>query len=624
MLQYFRSNAKGMLGKIIVSAIVVVFVLWGAESIVSISSSSGAPVTVNGVKISESQIQRLTNMQQMRLQQQFGADATSLFDNGFIRNSVVQSLVQQQIELTAATDAGLAVSDEEVSKTIYSIPGFQKDGKFDKSTFERAAGQAGFSAQEYLAQVRQQIMANQLKAGISDTAFSLSNEVKVASELENQKRTFSYLTLKAADLKSEVNYTDDDLEFYYQEHKEEFVTEDQVDVNYVVLTEQSVADEVSVSEEELKQAYEKYVKAQQDNVSKNVSHILITDDTNTDGKSAKEFAEELKKRIDAGEDFATLAKEYSQDPGSAENGGSLGVMMKGAFVPEFEKAAEQLTAAGQVTEPVKTDFGYHLIKLDSIKTADVESFDSEKEKLRADLVNEKVQDQLLTLKEEISNIAFSSVGLDEIATTYNLEVKDSGLFSRATSSGIFTQQNAQDAAFSDQVVNQNENSEVISLSDGSLAVMALKQFVAGDYQPLEAVKEQIVESVVTEKSKELASKRSKEIVTALKEGKDLASINVDMSWTEVADSGRDNSEVSKPIVDKAFEMAKPEAEGNTYASLDLGTGDTAVVRLESVVQGSEEDSSEDSVGNFLDSIYSESAYQGWMADKTAEADVKIK
>ena len=623
MLEYFRSNAGGMLGKVIVGAIVVVFVLWGAQSIVSISTNSGAPVTVNGIKISENQIQRLTAMQQMRLQQQFGADAASLFGADFIRNSVVQSLIQQQIELSAATKAGLAVSQAAVSKIIYAVPAFQKDGKYDQATFERVTPQYGFTPKDYIDQTKQQIMVDQLKAGISATEFSLDDEISVASKLENQKRTFAYLTIKAADLKSEVKYTDDDLDFYYQEHKDSYMTDDQVDVNYVVMDKQAVADQITVTDDDLQKAYQKYVAAQQANVSKTISHILITEDMDTGGKSAEEFAADLKKQIEAGGDFAALAKKYSQDPGSAQKGGSLGTLTPGIFVPEFEQAASELTTPGQVTDPVKTDFGYHLIKLDSIDKAEVLPFDQQEAKLKEQLINEKVQDKLLSLQEEISNIAFSSTGLDEIAQTYHLDIKDSGLFSRKTAKGIFTQEKIANAAFSDQVVQQNENSEVVSLDDGGLVVMALKQFVAGDYQPLEAVKDKVTAKVVAEKSKDLAIQKSKDVVAALNEGKDLSSLDLKQSWTEVKESGRDNSDVSKPLVDKAFEMPKP-GDKPTYASLELGTGDTSVIRLDAIAEGSQDDNPEESVGNFLDSIYSEASYQGWIADKTAEAKVKIQ
>lgn len=617
MLEFMRSNAKGMLGKVIVFVIVVVFALWGAESIVSISTGGNAPASVNGVDIKESEVQRLTQIQLRNIQEQLGGQVDPAFLNeALVRGNVIQSLINQQLELQSAQEAGLAYSDESVTEMIVESPVFQVDGSFDEETYRRLVSQSGYTPLQYKEVIRQGMMTSHLRSGLVNTAFSLPNEVETVLNLEKQQRSFSYLTLSVEDSKAEVELTDEEIEQYYQVNRNLFKTDEQVKVDYLVLNREWVSRKVTVSEQEIQDAYQVYLNEAQNNQQRFVSHILIS----SDNDNAQELAGEIKSKLDQGADFSELAKEYSDDPGSKDNAGSLGVLQPGVFVPEFEQAANLLAEIGQISEPVKTDFGYHVIKLDSIKTVSVNSFTNERNRLKDQLLTAKVDDELLVLQDELSNIVYSSPKLTEAAEQYELTVESSEFFSRKGGDGIFSNQALVEAAFSDPVLNQSENSEVVTLADGSLAVVRLNEFKPADFQPLEEVRDQVVAQLTVEKARQLVQNKAADQLKQLKQGGTELS-----NWTEVKAADRNFTEVDQPVMTRVFKMPKPDGGQQSFAQVPQANGDITLVALSEVI--TETEKSEDDLENmnaYLASLNSEAEFENWFIAVREESDIDVK
>jgi len=626
MLQFFRSNAKGVLGKTIVGAIVLVFTLWGAQSIVAISTSNDAPVSVNGVDISEYEVSKLTDIQKRNIQAQMGdAYDPSLISDSMIRQSVIQNLVTQELEWQTALDLDMAMSDELVTKVIINTKAFQADGKFDQDTYMRVLGQYGYAPIEYKEMVRQDLVNFQLKRGLLASGFILDHEVDHVSALESQTRDFSVLTITPEQFSDQVSIEADDVEAYYQENKGQFRTEELLSVDYVVLSKDKISESLIVSKTDLDQAYDNYVSQQGGNIDKSIAHILITADSRTDSE-AETLAEELKQRIASGESFADIATEYSDDPGSAASGGELGVYAPGMFVEEFEQAVNSLNTKGDITGPVETDFGYHLIKLTDKAEAEVASFESQETRLRDLVLDRKVSEELLVLKEDLTNLAFSESNLIAIADQFELDIETSELFSRSGGSGLFADTSVVNAAFDLSVVEEDENSEVVTLADGSLMIMHMSDYQDADYKPVDEVSDQIRSVLIQEASAQEAVVTADQLMVDLREADSINSVEVSQNWTDYQQVTRSGSEVSQDILSEVFKMAKPASNSYSLAKVSLADGSVVIIALNQVSEAESQFTEEDMLGieNYLSSLVSEADYEQWFNSVVENAKVNYR
>ena len=626
MLQFFRSNAKGVLGKTIVGAIVLVFTLWGAQSIVAISTSNDAPVSVNGVDISEYEVSKLTDIQKRNIQAQMGdAYDPSLISDSMIRQSVIQNLVTQELEWQTALDLDMAMSDELVTKVIINTKAFQADGKFDQDTYMRVLGQYGYAPIEYKEMVRQDLVNFQLKRGLLASGFILDHEVDHVSALESQTRDFSVLTITPEQFSDQVSIEADDVEAYYQENKGQFRTEELLSVDYVVLSKDKISESLIVSKTDLDQAYDNYVSQQGGNIDKSIAHILITADSRTDSE-AETLAEELKQRIASGESFADIATEYSDDPGSAASGGELGVYAPGMFVEEFEQAVNSLNTKGDITGPVETDFGYHLIRLTDKADAEVASFESQETRLRDLVLDRKVSEELLVLKEDLTNLAFSESNLIAIADQFELDIETSELFSRSGGSGLFADTSVVNAAFDLSVVEEDENSEVVTLADGSLMIMHMSDYQDADYKPVDEVSDQIRSVLIQEASAQEAVVTADQLMVDLREADSINSVEVSQNWTDYQQVTRSGSEVSQDILSEVFKMAKPASNSYSLAKVSLADGSVVIIALNQVSEAESQFTEEDMLGieNYLSSLVSEADYEQWFNSVVENAKVNYR
>jgi len=626
MLQFFRSNAKGVLGKTIVTAIVLVFTLWGAQSIVAISTSNDAPVSVNGVDISEYEVSKLTDIQKRNIQAQLGdAYDPSLISDAMIRQSVLQNLVSQELEWQAALDLGMAMSDEIVTEIIVNTKSFQTDGLFDQDTYTRVLGQYGYAPIEYKEMVRQDLINFQLKRGLLASGFILDHEVDRVSALESQTRDFGVLVISPEQFIGQVSVEADDIEAYYQENKGQFRTDELLSVDYVVLSKDKIAESLVVSDQDIEDAYENYVTQQSGNVDKSIAHILITSESRSDSE-AKSLANSIKQRVDAGESFATLAEEFSDDPGSAASGGELGIYFPGMFVEEFEQAVNSLQSEGDLTGPVKTDFGYHLILLTDISETQVASFESQESRLRNIVLDRKVSDELLVLKEELTNLAFSESGLVGVAEQFELVIETSELFGRSGGAGLFADSSVVSAAFDPSVVEEDENSNVVTLADGSLIIMHMNDYQSSGYKPVAEVSDLISNVLTREASAQEAIKVADRLMVDLAEAGSITAVEVDREWSNYQQVARSGADVPQEILFEVFKMAKPVESNYSLSKVSLTDGSVAIIALNLVAENEPQFTEEDRLGieNYMSSLISEAEYEQWFNGVEENSKVKYR
>ena len=578
MLQNIRDNSQGTIAKIIVGFIIVTFALFGIESIVALGNSEPAPVTVNGVDIEEMEILRLVEMQKNRFRQQFGDSYDeSLFNDGFLRQSAVEQLIEQKVAVTQARELGAYVSTQSIDQAILAAPEFQQDGQFSSDRFKMILRRSALTPLAYRAVLEEQSLVTQLQLGTGLTDTALPFEIERQLALSSEQRDYEYVVFNATELKSDIEISDEQINNYYDANKDRFQTQQQVAVDYVVLNKADLRADIDVDEEEIDFFYQEYLDQINETEERKSSHILIeiTDERNED--AAEALAQQLSEKARAGEDFAALAKEYSDDIGSKNLGGDLGFNTRGGFIAEFDDALFVMKE-GEISSAVQTEFGYHVIKLDAIRKPAVLSR-AEKE---ADIITEIKASQLTELfaeqTEALAAAAFENDTIENLVANNSrlgLKAQNTGLFSRSEGKGIAINPAVRTAAFDEKVSADRELSDIIEISADQVVVIGLSKLVEPEVKPLAQVKAQIESLLLTEKANQLATEKAESLIANI--ATDAANVN----WVEVnAATFSDAAGAPAELNTAVFTLPKKAGE-LTMATVASGR---AVARLKAVSQ----------------------------------------
>lgn len=583
MLQSMRDNSKGIIAKVIVGLIVVTFALFGVESIISLSGSNKSAVTINGEDISEVDVLRSVEMQKRSLAMRMGANFNpDTIDENLLRQYAIQQIVDKKVLLQWADSQGMSVSDQIAWQQIASMPGFQLDGEFDGSMFDQAIRQFGFSRTTFKDSIKEDRVIAQLQNAIAGSNFMTTAELEFVANLEAEKRSFDYVQIPVEPLKSSIEITDEDKQAYYEGNQQRFKTPEMLVVDYVEMSSDQFAGAIEISEDDTSLKYEQMVESIKEKEQRKLAHILIA----ADDSDAETKAKAVKQKLDDGADFAELAKAESADTLSAEVGGDLGFSSKGIYEEAFETIAFSLNV-GDVSEPIKTVDGYHIIKVLEVKGEDVPAFADAKEQIVSELKQKKARAELVTQAEELANVAFSASDLNEVAEDMGLSVKTTSKFARVGGEGIAAEQAFVRAAFSETVLDDAENSNIIEISEDKVAVLRLKERFEPTVKPLEEVEQEVISQLTADKSKALADDRAKTLVSSLKADTsyDIASVDESLSWTVVDTVDRKSKDVAFQILKAAFAMPKPNVDAGTLEQMSLPNGDAVVVRLRQVEVG---------------------------------------
>lgn len=577
MLQNIRDNSQGTIAKIIVGFIIVTFALFGIESIVALGNSESAPATVNGTDIEEVEILRLVEMQKNRFRQQFGENYDeSLFNDGFLRQSALEQLIEQKVAVTQARELGGYVSTQSIDKAILAAPEFQQDGEFSSDRFKMVLRRSALTPLAYRAVLEEQALVTQVQLGTGLTDTALPFEVKRQQTLKSERRDYEYVVFDTAELKKDIQLSAEDVQAFYDANSSRYKTEEQVSVDYVVLNKSDLDADIDVDADQIDQGYQDYLDQVGETEERKASHILveINDERNDDAASA--LAQQLSAKATAGDDFAELAKQHSDDIGSKNVGGDLGFNTRGGFVTEFDDTLFAM-AEGQVSEPVKTEFGYHVIKLEAIRKPEVLSKDVKQAEIIADIKASQLDEMFAEKSEALAAAAFENDDIENLVENSDLDLKaqNSALFSRSQGEGIALNAAIRNAAFDEKVLADRELSDVIEVSADQVVVIGLSKHVEPAVKPLAEVKAIIEGQLLTEKANQLATEKANQLVASLEEG------GASVTWSQVeaatySDAGEAPAELNKAV----FALAK---DAGQVASAKVANGQ-AVARLKSVAQ----------------------------------------
>jgi len=575
MLQNIRDNSQGWIAKTIIGIIVMLLALTGFEAIFNAASNNQNAAEVNGEEISRYDLDQAMNMQRRQLAQQLGQDFdASLLDDRLLRDSALGSLIDRMLLLQSAKNANFAFSSEALDQLILQTPEFQVDGAFSAARFDQVIQQMGYSRLQFRQLLEQEMLIGQLRAGISGTGFVTDQQVESFARLEMQTRDFATLTVPAQQESIEVS--DEQIETYYDENADRFRTPEQVIVEYVELKKESFFDQVEVSDEELQELYQKQIAnlAEQ----RRAAHILIETGGELSDDEAKVKIEEIAARVKNGDDFAAVAKEESQDPGSANEGGDLGFAGPGVYDPAFEDALYALNE-GEVSAPVKSEFGWHIIKLLGVQSPEVPAFESLKPQLVRELKAQQVEQRFVETSKQLEDSAFEASDLAQPAQELGLMVQTTEAFGRDGGEGITANRQVIQAAFSDEVLVDGANSSVIELDPDTSIALRVKEHLKPAAIPLAEVREDIVQQLQRSLAAEAARTKGEQLLADLREGQQPD----DAQWQAVEAATRSQEGVAPALLQAVFRMPRPEQQDKpSYSGVALSNGDYAVVRLNGV------------------------------------------
>lgn len=574
MMERIREGVNSIAVKIILGLIILSFVFAGVGSYIA-GGIGNTAAKVGNVEIGRGEFEQAYQNERNRMQSQLGDYfSTLLGDPSYVasfRKSVLDRMINDVLLEQHAESLGLRISDAQIRQMILEMPQFQNDGKFDQDIYQATLRRAGFSADSFAEYLRRDLVRNQLLSALQGSEFTLPSEIELQSKLLTQTRDIKTLTLSLADFSKKAQITDEEIQKYYEENPGQFTRPEQVKVAYIELSAQALKDQVKVTDDEIQKYYDEHLDKYSTSEQREVSHILVQGD---DEAKAQAILDEL----NAGADFATLAKEKSEDIGSSEEGGSLGWIERDVMDPAFEEAAFALKNVGDTTGLVKSDFGYHIIKLDAIKASESKPLAEVKDEIIAELKDQVAVDEFYNLQNELEKVAFEYPdSLDDAAKAVNQKVVTTDFISQVDAPEILKTPAVMQAIQSPEVKEDGLNSEVMEVAPEHIIVVRVDDVREQTVLPLEEVKEQVETQLAKVKGEQAAMELSVQLVNELKEGKQDALQANSLSFGELEAIDR-----SSPLAGTVFAMTKPAENAATYAQTKDMEGNIVVVELTKV------------------------------------------
>jgi peptidyl-prolyl cis-trans isomerase D len=623
MLERIREGSQGPWAMGILVLVILSFVFAGVGSYIN-SSASGAAANVNGDEIGLDDLERAYQNERSRMESQFGeAFATLASDTAYLQNfrrGILDRLVSEKLLDQAAQDLGLRVSDEQIKLAIVGMKEFQVDGKFDNDRYLALLRQAGFQTNNFRDYMRIDMVRRQLSQSLMGTEFSLSSEANSAFIMQQQTRDVRYLNVPSAKFLAEIKISDDEILNYYQSNISQFDTQQKVSLSFVELTLKDLLPDIDVSEDELLEYYQQNIIDYSTNEEREVAHILFESVEQDDAIVTK--AEEVLVKIQAGEDFSELAKTFSSDTFSAENGGGLGWFGRGVMDPVFEDAAFTLANQGDVSGIVKSEFGYHIIKLVDVKSGKVNDFENVKEEITLKVKTYKAEDRFYEVRQRIAEVAFEIPdSIDEVAGIAGKDIITTDMFERVNAPEALSDPNVLASAFSFELIEDAVNSKVLELGSNHIMVIRVADHEPERTKSIEEVEQDIQQNLSAQATQRAARDWALIVKTALSEGTDVSDklAALELSWKVQKAVTRNDANLSQNIVDALFKLSVTDTR-----VVDLVTGDISLVQLSQVNAAAEANVQQiRSLQSRLASNKTQVLYGAVIESLKAQADIEI-
>ena len=583
MLQSMRQGAQSTAAKIIIGLIVLSFAAFGLETL--LPGGAGSSVAdVNGEEISPFALQEAVTQQKRQLVSILGDNIDpAMLDDDRLQPRALESLIQRTLLLQKSVALNLIASEAQVGKSITAMEAFQLNGAFSPDAYRSVLANAGYTPERFRRAQAEDIVLTQLQTAISETEFITPNELSAAANVIAEERDVRYLVVSDADLVPPDAVSDEGLQQYYEDNQATFFNPEQLIADYILLEASSFAVTVdeSVVEEQYEAVKDEYVVAEQ----ARVSHILLIQGDDESDSDYSQRITAVSERLALGELFNDLAGELSDDLGSASMGGELGFTDGTAFPDEMEEAIALLASPGDISQPVETDAGTHFIRLEERISGDSVDYESVREELRASIEASEAERALLVAVEELRDLVFNAVDLGEPAQALGTVVSQSNAFSRDEGEGIFADERLREIAFSADVKDAGNNSEVIELSGKRFAVVRVSEVREPQVAPFSEVETEV--RAALEAELEAASlieiRGNAESMLGAGESLEVVAQSLALEWRVELAATRLSSQLPRPVLEAAFAM--PDGQARKLQAVPVPGEGYAMVQLARISPG---------------------------------------
>ena len=589
MLEAIREHSKGWLAKLILALITVPFALWGIDSYLHQAGSSVAVAKVGGQSITMQEYSNALQTLRSQLQAEGKVDPATLEDPK-LKQSVLDKLIITHLLNAEVSRAKFILSDEQLAKYITQLPEFQQDGHFSQEVYDKLLAQNRLSPSQFEARIRGQLLTQEVREGVAGLAYLPNGVAEQALKVENQQREVSVAEIKTKDFVAQTKVTPEEVKAYYDKNHDKFSVPEQVKLEFVVMSANTLIPGMQVNDDEMKKFYAENASKFQGDEQRRASHILISFGVSATAqakqearKKAEEVLAEVKKNP---KNFEALAKKYSQDPGSAEKGGDLGVFGRGAMVKPFEDAVFSMSP-GAVSDLVESEFGYHIIKLTEIK-GQAQTYDDVKPQIRAELMYQKSLSKFSEQAENFSNMVYEqSSSLQPAAKAFGLQVQTSGWMSRAEGAKFFKNDRLMNLVFTDEVLKERRNTEAIEVAANSLLSARVVDYKPAAPRTFSEVSAGIEDYLKLEQAAKLAVQKGESDLVILRQAKEVPALE----WSPSVVVDRKNARgLTDLAMTEAFKMDASKVPAYSgVANSNEGYLLVKVSKVENVLPGEESD-----------------------------------
>ena len=589
MLQFFRDRLSSVAAVLLLGLLVIPFAFVGVNSYFQTNVNSDVAL-VDGEPITALEYQQGFQNYLRQIQSLTGANFDlSLYDQPVARRNFLDRMIDQRLIQMSAEKAGYAVSEEELSARVMAIPNFQIDGVFDLEVYRNVLSAQGRTPRGFELQMASDMVRVQLPQAISDSSIATRSEIILLAKLQGQTRSFRSLPIAADQFVESVEISESQISDFYAENLDRFMSEEQVLIEYLELDSASFADLVEVDEAELQARYESQESRFINPEARLASHILVNVPEDADEATEatiEQSVQDLVDRIRAGEDFAELAAEYSDDTGSAEEGGDLGWVEPGMMVSAFEDALYEIQAPG-VTDPVRTSFGFHIIQLREVREAEGMSFEEARPQLLTEYQEETADRLYLEQADRLVDMVYEDDStLEPAAAELGLPILTTGPFGRSGGEGIAANQVIIDAAFTDLVLTEGAASDAIDIDNNHIVVLRVTEHLASAQQSLEEVRETIVAELTEDAAGEAIKAYAEGMLPELQAAEsdlDTLATKAEQELVVAENAVRRDAQYGLDLVTAVFQL--PTSDELPQYHVVEASGDYSIVELQSIADG---------------------------------------
>ncbi len=621
MFSFVDKNKR--LIQIVMALIVLPFAFWGIDRY-NRSSGRDALATVNGEKINQQDFDFALRQQESRMRDLMRDKFDqSMFDKPEVKRSVLENLVNQRLLEMQARDQGLIVSDAQLAQVISNIEGFQEDGKFSKERYESALRSQGMSPQMFESRIRREMGVQELADAYNLNGYASSTIADRLIDVNEQQYVVNTLQLSPDSFLKQARVDQAEIKKYYENNTGEFLSPEQVRVEYVAFSADSLLPRIKVDEAAVKQYYEEHQPEFGIQEQREASHILIAVSAQAgdqEKQAARSKAEQVLKQVrQAPEKFAEFARQFSQDAGSAAKGGDLGMITRGMMVKPFEDAVFQLKP-GEISDVVQTQFGFHIIKLSLIVPAKLKPFNEVRGEIEQKLKLQKANDQFAELADKFNNTVYEqSDTLKPAAELVNSPIQQSSWLSKGQSAGMPWTDKALQAVFSDDVLKEKRNSAAVEIGPNRLLAARLLEYRPASTRPLAEVADAIRQKLMRQQAMEMASKQGQEMLAELQHGE-----NPKVEWkAEQTISRMQPGDVNSALLQRLLQTDTTKLPA--YLGLQDPQKGYILARILAVKKDAKiEDAKRNRYLQEIRKLTGEEMYRAYVADARKHATVKIK